>query len=110
MLLSGALHGLAGATALLGTYHRAVKGFSLGTGWNAIAIALIARNRPLAVIPAALLYAWLDAGARTATVLAGVSYEMILLVQAVIFYLVTAQALAEFVLARSRAWSMQPSA
>ncbi len=110
MVLSGALHGLAGATALLGTYHRAVKGFSLGMGWNAIAIALIARNRPLAVIPAALFYAWLDAGARTATVLAGVSYEMILLVQAVIFYLVTAQALAELVLKRSRAWYTQPSA
>ncbi len=110
MLLSGALHGLAGAAALLGTYHRAVKGFSAGTGWNAIAIALIARNRPLAVIPAALFYAWLEAGARTATVLAGVSYEMVLLVQAVIFYLVTAQALADLVLARSRAWSTQPSA
>jgi len=110
MLLSGALHGLAGATALVGTYHRAVKGFSLGLGWNAIAVALIARNRPLAIIPAALFYAWLDAGARAATVLAGVSYEMILLVQAVIFYLVTAQAVAEFVIARSRAWSTQPSA
>ncbi len=109
MLLSGALHGLAGAAGILGTYHRAIKGFSLGWGWNAIAVALIARNRPLAVIPAALFYAWLDAGARAATVLAGVSYEMILLVQAVLFYLVTAQALVEFVLARSRSWSMQPS-
>jgi ABC-type uncharacterized transport system permease subunit len=110
MVLSGALHGLAGATTVLGTYHRAVKGFSLGLGWNAIAVALIARNRPWAVIPAALFYAWLDAGARAATVLAGVSYEMILIVQAVIFYLVTAEALAEYVLARSRAWSTQPSA
>ena len=100
MVASGALHGLAGGVALLGVYHRAIGGFSAGTGWNAIAVALIARNRPEMVPLAALLYAYLDAGARAATVLAGVSFEMILLVQAVIFYLITAQSVVDFFLSR----------
>lgn len=101
MVLSGALHGLAGGAAVLGIYHRAVKGFSVGMGWNSIAVALIARRKPLAVVPAALFYAYLDAGARAATLLAGVNYEIIQLIQAVIFYLVTAQSVADFIISRS---------
>ena len=56
MLLSGALHGLAGSVSVLGTSHQCFKGFSGGMGWNGIAVALIARNNPVAVIPAALFF------------------------------------------------------
>ena len=64
MIISGALHGLAGGVAIMGTYHMAVKEFSYGMGWNGIAVALIAKNNPLGVLPAAVFFAYLDAGIR----------------------------------------------
>jgi ABC-type uncharacterized transport system permease subunit len=100
MVLSGALHGLAGAFSVLGTNGAALKGFSAGMGWNGIAVALIARNNPLGVVPAALLFAWLDAGARAAMLHGDVTYEIAAIAQACIFFLVTAQAL--YGLARRR--------
>jgi ABC-type uncharacterized transport system permease subunit len=103
MVLSGALHGLAGTLSVLGTHGAAIKGFSGGMGWNGIAVALIARNNPLAVVPAALLFAWLDAGARAAMLHGDVTYEIAAIAQACIFYLVTAQALYGLVRKRSAA-------
>jgi ABC-type uncharacterized transport system permease subunit len=91
MLLSGALHGLAGGLAIMGTYHSAVKEFSFGMGWNGIAVALIARNHPLGVLPAAVFFAYLDAGAKAAMLHSDVTFEIAAVVQSVIFYLVTAQ-------------------
>ena len=96
MALSGALHGLAGGIAVLGTYHMCVKGFSVGLGWNGIAVALIGRNHPLGVIPAALLFAYLEAGAGAASLFAGVPAEVAMLIQSIVFYLITAQALFTF--------------
>jgi ABC-type uncharacterized transport system permease subunit len=93
MVLSGALHGLAGGLAVLGTQHMAVKEFSFGMGWNGIAVSLIAKNHPLAVIPAAVFFAWLEAGAKAAMLHSDVTFEIAAVVQSVIFYLVTAQAL-----------------
>ncbi len=101
MVLSGGLHGMAGGLAILGTYGASIKGFATGMGWNGIAVALIARNNPLGVIPAALLFAYLDAGARSATLASDVTYEIVAVVQSVIFYLVTAEAL--WALGRRRA-------
>jgi len=100
MALSGALHGLGGGFMILGTYHATIEGYSFGMGWNGIAVALIARNNPLAVVPAALLFAWLDAGARAAMLHGDVTYEIAAIAQSCIFFLVTAQAL--YGLARKR--------
>jgi ABC-type uncharacterized transport system permease subunit len=96
MLLSGALHGLAGGLSILGTYQRCIKGFSVGMGWNGIAVALIARNHPLGVLPAALFFAYLEAGARSAMLQADVTFELAAIAQSVIFYLITAQALTRY--------------
>jgi simple sugar transport system permease protein len=54
MFLSGFLYGSGGAMAVFGTYYSTMKEFSAGMGWNSLAVALIARSRPVAVIPAAL--------------------------------------------------------
>jgi simple sugar transport system permease protein len=93
MALSGALHGLAGAAMILGTYYKAMKGFSSGIGWSAIAVALIAGDAPLAVVPAGLFFAYLEAGAKAVMVGADVSSEIVAVIQSVIFFLVTARAL-----------------
>lgn len=89
MFLSGALYGLAGGISVFGTYHATVKEFSLGMGWNALAVALIARYRPWAIVPAALFFAYLEAGSRNAMLHSDVTFEIISIVQAVIFFFIT---------------------
>lgn len=88
---SGALHGLAGFFAVAGTYGVCHRGFAGGLGWNALAVALIARNAPLALIPAALVYAWLNAGSDAALLSSGLSFETAAFVQAAVLLLVTAR-------------------
>ena len=100
MVLGGALNGLAGGLLVLGTYGASIKGFSFGMGWNGIAVALIARNNPLGVIPAALLFAYLEAGAKAAMLHSDVTFEIAAIAQSFIFYFVTAQSL--YSLARRR--------
>ncbi len=93
MILSGALHGIGGGLMVLGTYGVLYQGFSFGMGWNGIAVALIAKNNPLGVLPAALLFAYLDAGAKSAMLNGDVTFEIASIAQSFIFYFVTAQAL-----------------
>jgi simple sugar transport system permease protein len=102
MALSGALNGLAGAVLILGTYFKAMKGFSSGLGWSGIAVALVAGGSPLAVLPSALFFAYLDAGSKAVMVGADVTSEIVDVVQAVIFFLVTARALDGLFLRRGR--------
>ena len=103
MIMSGALHGLGGGLAVMGTHHMALKEFTFGVGWNGIAVALIAKNHPLGVIPAALFFAYLDAGAKAAMLHSDVTIEIAAVIQSIIFYLVTAQAILRFVRYRKRA-------
>ena len=89
MFISGGFYGLAGGIAVLGTYHATVKEFSAGLGWNGLAVALIAAFYPPAVIPAAVFFAWIGAGARVAMQNTGLTFETASIVQAVIFFLST---------------------
>ena len=87
---------------ILGTYGSSIKGFSAGIGWNGIAVALIARNHPLGVVPAALFFAYLEAGAKAAMLHADLTFEIAAIAQSFIFYFVTAQALYSLVRARRK--------
>jgi simple sugar transport system permease protein len=89
MLASGALHGLAGFFAVAGTYGICYRGFSAGLGWNAITVALIAGNKPLALFPAALLYALIRAGSDAALLSSGIQLDTASFIQAFILILVT---------------------
>jgi len=91
MVLSGALHGAAGAFTVMGTYHASISGFTSGYGWNGIAVALIGRNNPLGVIPAALIFTYLAAGANAALLHTDFTFELGAIIQAVIFFFITAQ-------------------
>jgi simple sugar transport system permease protein len=84
MALSGMLAGLAGAVEILGLYHALPATFSTGYGFDAIAIALLARSRPLGVLPAALLWGGLRNGAGLMQVQAGVSIDLINVIQALV--------------------------
>lgn len=80
LMLSGALAGLAGVFELAGVTYRVYENFSPGYGYTAIAVALMARLNPLAVMATALLFGALDNGAtamqRQANVSAVISYAM----------------------------------
>jgi simple sugar transport system permease protein len=89
MLFSGFLYGLAGSIMVMGTHHAVIKEFSAGLGWNALAVALIARFYSPAVIPAAIFFAWLGAGSRIAMQNTGLTMEVASIVQAVVLFLCT---------------------
>lgn len=100
MFLSGALMGVAAIFEVTGVHGRLLTGFSSDLGWNGITVALVARLHPLGVIPAALLYGYLNAGASTASLFSDVSPRIAQIIQSLIFYLITAQAI--FVWIRGR--------
>jgi general nucleoside transport system permease protein len=82
--MSGALAGLAGAVEMLGVLGRLYDKVSPGYGFTAIAVALLARLRPLALIPAAFFFGALEAGSSRMQQEADVSYVLVLVVQAVV--------------------------
>lgn len=100
MAASGALHGLAGGFFVLGTRHAAVQGATAGIGWNGIAVALIAENNPLLVIPAALFFAFLETATDTAMLNTSFSFELGAVIRSVVFLFITAKT---FQLKRHRA-------
>lgn len=95
LFISGALMGLAGSSAVMGVHHSTIKGFYSGIGWNGIAVALIAGTNPLAVIPSAFIFAYLNQAADTAMLKADFPFELGGLIQAVVFLLISSRILAE---------------
>ncbi|CAG1005374.1 MAG: ABC transporter permease [Rhizobiaceae bacterium] len=90
MALGGALAGLAGANQVLGVLGRASPGFSAGIGFDAIAVALLGRSHPVGVLVAGLLFGALEAGGRQMQVDAGVSVDLIGIIQALIIAFIAA--------------------
>lgn len=90
MASAGALAGLAGANQVLGVLGRASPGFSAGIGFDAIAVALLGRSHPVGVLFAGLLFGALEAGGRQMQVDAGVSVDLIGIIQALIIVFIAA--------------------
>ena len=85
--LSGALGGLCGFFAVAGTYGLCYQGFSGGIGWAGMAVALIAKNRFFALIPAALFYAALKSALDQTLLSSVISINASQLLQALILIL-----------------------
>jgi simple sugar transport system permease protein len=90
MAIAGAMAGLAGANQVLGVLDRATPGFSAGIGFDAIAVALLGRSHPVGVLFAGLLFGALEAGGRQMQVDAGVSIDLIGIIQALIIVFIAA--------------------
>lgn len=93
MMAAGALAGIAGALLVLGVFHRFIAELSPGYGYVAITIALLARLSPLAVIPAALVYALMMNGAGIMQQQVSVPYPLVTVLQGVLIIFVTAEGL-----------------
>ncbi len=82
--LSGALAGLAGAVEIAGVTGRLYERIATGTGYTAIAIALLGGLRASGVTAAAFFFAALETGASAMERSAGVSSVVVLAVQGVV--------------------------
>jgi ABC-type uncharacterized transport system permease subunit len=83
LLVSAAFAGVAGAIQLFGLSHRLSPGLTGGVGYTGVLVAVLGRNRPLAVGGAALAFAALSTGGE-ALERAGAPREVVLVLQAVL--------------------------
>ncbi len=90
MTFSGGLAGLAGTSVLLGVTHSMTSSFGTTVGFDSIAVALLARSNPLAVLPAALLFGSMRAGAGLMQINAGIPVELVDVLQATILLFLVA--------------------
>lgn len=83
-IISGGLAGFAGALGVLGLWHLSSVPTYPDYGFMAIAVALVANLQPLRVLPAAILFAGLEVGAKSMQGSAGVSYWVVHLIEGLI--------------------------
>jgi len=101
MAVSGILAGLAGAEMAMGIHKKLIMNISMGMGFEGIVVSLLARNNPLAVPVAALFYGYLRAGADVMERTTDVTRELVLVIQAIIILLVTAESFLAFMRRRA---------
>ncbi len=83
-LLSGGIAGLVGLNDVLGFYGYLDIDFPKGLGFLGISVALVARNNPVGIILAALLFGFLDRGAQGVQFFSEVPKEVIVILQGLI--------------------------
>jgi ABC-type uncharacterized transport system permease subunit len=84
MALCGALAGLGGAVQVSAITHRLYEKISPGWGYEAIAVALVARLNPIAIVLAALFFGALDNGSQAMQRSQGVSPVLVQVIQAMV--------------------------
>ena len=96
MLIAGAFSGLAGAVQIAGVDHNLTdKYFSDTTGFDAIAVALLGLGSAVGIVLAAILFAALHAGGSVMQSDAGISSNLVLVVQALILFSIAANFLSQ---------------
>ncbi|MGI9859849.1 ABC transporter permease [Moorella naiadis] len=96
MALSGGLAGLAGAVEVMGVTWKLYQNISPGYGYTAIAVALLARENPLAVILSALLFGALTTGSNMMARSVNVPSVLASLVQALVIFFVVGYAVYDY--------------
>jgi simple sugar transport system permease protein len=109
LCISGALAGLAGASEVLGVQHRMFDEVSAGSGFGftGIAVALLAKNHPIAVIFAAILFGALSAGSSMMQLVASVPDKIITIVQALIIFFVGAETIITWLIKRRQKLALE---
>lgn len=97
MALSGAFAGLAAASEVSGTNQFFQPGTFAFIGFDGIAIALLARANPIAIMPAALLWGALLSGAPLMQQEADVSIDVVRIIQSMVLLFVAADAIVRYI-------------
>jgi simple sugar transport system permease protein len=90
MMISGGLAGLGGTVEAIGTVGQMSPDLSAGYGFTAIALALLAGNRPLGIVAAALLFGALRTGGGLMQVKTGIPLDLLFFIQALVIMFVAA--------------------
>jgi simple sugar transport system permease protein len=97
LTLSGALAGLTGAIEISSVQFSMQPAFFSGLGFDAIAVALLARSNPRNMIPAGILWAALLVGAPLMQVRADLSIDLVKIIQALIIMFIAADAIIRYI-------------
>ncbi|WML33790.1 ABC transporter permease [Clostridium sp. OS1-26] len=96
MVLSGAIAGVGGATHISGVLHQAQDMMALpGFGFDGIAVALLAKNNPVACIPSAILFGALNSSSKMLQ-LNGIPKEIVYLIQSIIIIFVATDYIVKY--------------
>lgn len=87
--ISGGMHGLSGALAIIGTYFTCHSGFYAGLGWAAFSTALLAKANPLLMIPSSLFLAAITTYANKYALYNNVGFDISSLFQAIILLMIS---------------------
>lgn len=90
MSISGGIAALAGISEVLGRYGRFIDGFSPSFGFTGIAIAVLGKGNPVGIIITSLLFGVMNAGAMRMNRVAGISSNMVNVIQGLVILFVAA--------------------
>jgi ABC-type uncharacterized transport system permease subunit len=96
LALSGMLAGLAGTIEVAGVQHNMQPAFFSGVGFDAIAVALLARTNPRNMIWAGLLWGGLLTGAGLMQINANISIDLVRIIQALIIMFIAADVIIRY--------------
>lgn len=91
MAVGGFLAGIAGAERVLGVHKHFVSPFPFGYGFGGIAVALLARNNPFAVVLTAIFFGALASGGAQVDMVTNVPRELVTVIQAIIILFVACE-------------------
>lgn len=102
MAIAGGFAGLAGMIQVSGVFQRVYDGFSSGYGFDAIAVALLGKNSPLGIVAAALLFGAFAHGGAIMQSNAGISSNLVSVIQAFVLFVIAAEAIVRGIARRTR--------
>lgn len=111
MVLSGMICGVVGLIEVFGLHHRFLTTISSEFYFDGMLVAMIMRYQPLGVILMSFFFAILNTGGSAMELTAGISSEVMLIVQSVIIFFMAAEGgISEMARARAAAWRVRRAA
>lgn len=103
MALSGGIAALAGITEVMGKYGRYIDNFSPSFGFTGMAVAVLGKGHPLGTVFTAILFGALDAGAMRMNRVAGISANMVVVIQGMVILFIATPEIIRSIFARKGA-------